>query len=61
MAKTTISRLLAGLACSIAMPWAGPAFAQGVGQDDEEAYEQIVVTSSLRQGGAQDISHFRVV
>jgi Ca-activated chloride channel family protein len=28
-------------------------------QEDEEQYSEIIVTSSVRQGGAQDIKHFR--
>ena len=45
------------LACTAA----SPVLAQDA-QDDEENYEElIVVTGTLRQGGAQDIAHFRSI
>jgi Ca-activated chloride channel homolog len=38
-----------------------PIFAQDVQDESEEDYSNIVVTGSLRQGGAQDIQHFRTM
>jgi Ca-activated chloride channel homolog len=63
MLNRTLSRHLAILACSIALPLSlvPPAFAQDV-QDEEEAedYSEVIVTGTrIRQGGAQDIQHFR--
>ncbi len=36
-----------------------PLLAQDVQEENEEDYSDIIVTGSLRQGGAQDIQHFR--
>jgi Ca-activated chloride channel homolog len=64
MKNRVISRLLAGLACSMAFPLAAPAFAQDITVEEDdypEAELSVVVTASLRQGGAQDIGHFRSI
>ena len=61
-ASTIRSRLLAHVALAVGISCAAPGLAQDVQQDDEAEYEQIVVTgASVRQGGAQDIKHFRSV
>ena len=38
-----------------------PSFAQEVQEEDEADYSSIIVTGALRQGGAQDIQHFRMM
>lgn len=38
-----------------------PSFAQEVQEEDQADYSSIVVTGSLRQGGTQDIQHFRMM
>lgn len=67
MSIRTISRNLALLACSTALPlslapsaFASTQDAQAVEEDDDSELDMIVVTSTrIRQGGAQDIKHFR--
>lgn len=63
MLSRTLSRHLAILACSIALPLSlvPPAFAQDVQEEeDAEDYSAVIVTGTrIRQGGAQDIQHFR--
>jgi Ca-activated chloride channel family protein len=59
---TRISKLTALLIATTLMP-VTPLFAQDTQKDDDESvYQDIVVTASrVRQGGAQDIKHFRAV
>lgn len=54
-------RAIASAASALALLLAGPALAQDTGQEEDENLMDIVVTGSLRQGGAQDIRHFRSV
>jgi Ca-activated chloride channel family protein len=57
MANRSFPRLAAMLlACSATIPL----FAQAQ-DEDEEHYETIIVTGAMRQGGAQDIAHFRSI
>jgi Ca-activated chloride channel family protein len=58
--KTRWIRALSIAACAAAMFPITPAFAQDVPDDEQDA--NIVVTGMrVRQGGAQDISHFRAI
>jgi Ca-activated chloride channel homolog len=61
MSKLPIRSLIATPLLAIAMLAAtSPTRAQDVAQqEDEEDYADIIVTSAVRQGGAQDIKHFR--
>lgn len=54
-------RTIALAASALGLMLAGPVRAQDTTQNEEEDYSDIVVTGSLRQGGAQDIKHFRAV
>ncbi len=58
---TTRSTLFAALLCAAVSPLTYPAFAntpQAV-DDDEDTQDIIVTAARVRQGGAQDIKHFR--
>lgn len=56
MANRSFPRLAAML---LACTASSPAIAQV--QDEDESYNDIVVTATMRQGGAQDIAHFRSI
>jgi len=60
MPKGLKSLLLAG-AVSFAVAFPTVAIAQDTPDDDDDLYQEIIVTGAFRQGGAQDISHFRSV
>lgn len=55
-----VRNLAIGVA-SAALIWSSTAVAQDSSStpEDDESYDVIVVTGSVRQGGAQDINHFR--
>ena len=59
------SLLLAASLPLFALPALGPAFAPAFAQDiqeeEDDASQLIIVTGSLRQGGAQDVQHFRSI
>lgn len=63
MRRNSISSLFIGSAmalATLALPL--PAFAQDAVEEEDESYTDIIVTaSSVRQGGAQDVRHFRSV
>ncbi len=64
MASMRLSRTRrAGLALTLTLALlAPPAWGQDVQTEEEDdANQQIVVTASVRQGGAQDVRHFRTV
>ena len=54
-------RTIAWAASALALVLSVPAPAQDTTQEEEESLSDIIVTGSLRQGGAQDIKHFRSV
>lgn len=54
-------RTLAWAASALALVLSSPAPAQDTTQEEEESLSDIIVTGSIRQGGAQDIKHFRSV
>jgi Ca-activated chloride channel family protein len=54
-------RTIAWAASALALVLSGPAPAQDTTQEEEESLSDIIVTGSIRQGGAQDIKHFRSV
>lgn len=61
MSKLPVRSLIAQPLLAVALlSVMAPTRAQdAVQQEDEEEYSDIIVTSSVRQGGAQDIKHFR--
>lgn len=65
MANNRLSRTRqAGLAFTLSLTLAAtawPVAAQDSAQEEEDELSSIVVTASIRQGGAQDIRHFRSV
>lgn len=54
-------RTLAWAASALALVLSSPAPAQDTTREEEESLSDIIVTGSIRQGGAQDIKHFRSV
>ena len=63
LTKTSRRALTLGASLSLAgLPLAMPAAAQdATPPEDDDAYNAIIVTGSIRQGGAQDAQHFRSI